>query len=212
MVYCGYTGYVYNQVILTGKRLMSGESGYAAVILLLDECDRLEGQEGAGPTQLLLHIGNTRAGSPPPPRGPRRGYSMPHGYTPVPDVIQRRSLDRADRTIADWTVSFKTGRWYMQLFFRAVDTAVHNMFIIASFWTKDGHRDARYSEIYEEYVRGKHTYGSRNAFQLRLGKALIEFAVAEALKEVGGDRSRVRRLSQIQVSANQAWAAISPTS
>jgi len=35
------------------------------------------------------------------------------------------AVDRADQVIADWTVSFKTGRLYMQLFFRAVDTAVH---------------------------------------------------------------------------------------
>jgi len=108
------------------------------------------------------------------------------------------AVDRGDRCIADWTVSCKTGRWYMQLFFRAIDTVVHNMYIIQSFWTGKDQRDERYGAIYAKYEQGRHTHGVRMTFQLHLARSLIEYAEEGALGEAGGNRTRVSWLRQRQ--------------
>lgn len=105
-------------------------------------------------------------------------------------------VDRADRAIADWTVAFKTKRWYVLLFFRAIDIAVHNIFVILTFWTGPEQRDERYADVYTDYETGKHTHGVRMAFQLRLAKSLIEYAERQAIIGAGGDRSSVRWLSR----------------
>lgn len=47
----------------------------------------------------------------------------------------------------------------MQLFFRAIDTVVHNMYIIQSFWMGKDQRDERYGAVYAKYEQG----GTRTA-------------------------------------------------
>jgi len=90
----------------------------------------------------------------------------------------------------------------MQLFFRAIDTVVHNMYIIQSFWMGKDQRDERDGAVYAKYEQGRHTHGVRMTFQLHLARSLIEYAEEGALGEAGGNRTRVSWLRQRQARSD----------
>ena len=74
-------------------------------------------------------------------------------------------VDRKDRDTADWTVSLKSSRWYMRIFYWILDSVIHSMFVIAK---EVGKADDDHP--WNEFCG----WDGRKKFQFALGHALIE--------------------------------------
>jgi hypothetical protein len=99
-------------------------------------------------------------------------------------------VDRADRGMSDFSVSFRCARWYMVCVFYCIDMALWNVWVIVRFKMEDKSEP----RVYQDYQHGKHRIEGRFRMMLDLANELIALGTKLALEEVGGDRSRVRWL------------------
>ena len=76
-------------------------------------------------------------------------------------------VDRADRDTADYTVSLRSARYYLRIFYWLLDGVVHSMFIVTGMLLRDQNDD----HPWQKYR--KH-HDARYKFQYDLGKSLIE--------------------------------------
>ena len=72
-------------------------------------------------------------------------------------------VDRMDRDNADWSVSIRTDRWYLRIFFWLLDCVVFGTYLVA---TNLG--DEEWNKKYKE------KYNGRRRFQVDLAMALFE--------------------------------------
>jgi hypothetical protein len=80
------------------------------------------------------------------------------------------AVDRMDRSIKDWGLTQRLGRYYMRIVFWLVDAAIHNMFILAMY------NAVTYGEeVWKRYLPEKSR--PRYHFQLDLAQALAEAAI-----------------------------------
>ena len=87
-----------------------------------------------------------------------------------PDVIPVYSayyngVDRKDRDSADWSVAFKSKKWYLRIFFWILDGLNHAQYITVQSAAKEGNDNS-----WTKYLQ----CGGRAAFQMDCGLALIE--------------------------------------
>ena len=112
------------------------------------------------------------------PRDPKEGGTTKRyvkgkrNRVEIPCPIQQKeyadnfhAVDRMDRNHADFTVSLKSNRWYLRLFFWMFDQVVFSMFIIVQACAKSGLRSE-----WEQYAKRN----GRFNFQIDLALTLIE--------------------------------------
>jgi hypothetical protein len=90
------------------------------------------------------------------------------------------AVDRNDRDSADYTVSIRTNRWYLRVFFWIVDRVVHMLFVVAVYCVK-----AKVGpEWWGMYLRKD----GRFQFQIDLAQALINYALEHEWEDLDGPR------------------------
>jgi hypothetical protein len=77
-------------------------------------------------------------------------------------------VDHKDRDTADWTVSLKSNRWYLRIFYWLIDGVLHAAYrIVVSVAKDDNHK-------WHKYLSKN---GGRYKFQMDLGLALISYGI-----------------------------------
>ena len=116
------------------------------------------------------------------------------------------AVDRADRGIADFSISVKTNRWYMRVAFWVLDVVLWNIWVIVTFRVDSGlERD----QFYERFNGKGGTVKRRWAFQMELADQLIRYSLEGAIAAAGGDRTRVKWAHQ--PGGGRFTAATSPS-
>jgi hypothetical protein len=83
-------------------------------------------------------------------------------------------VDHKDRDTADWTVSLKSNRWYLRIFYWLVDGILHAAYrIVLALATDNNHK-------WHQYLSKN---GGRYKFQMDLGLALISHGLGMDWKE-----------------------------
>lgn len=98
------------------------------------------------------------------------------------------AVDRADRGIADFTISVKTRRWYMRVVFWVLDVVIWNIWVIVRIRVGGGGEG---DEWYKQFDGSTGVPSGRYRFQLELADQLIAYALEQAVQEAGGDRTKV---------------------
>jgi len=101
------------------------------------------------------------------------------------------AVDRADRGIADHTISVRCSRWFMRVVFWVLDVMLWNIWVIVQF------RVAAGDEYYQMFKDNKGVPNGRYRFQLELADQLIAYSLEAAIAEAGGDRRKVKWAAQI---------------
>jgi hypothetical protein len=76
-----------------------------------------------------------------------------------------------DRDIADYTSSIRTNRWYLRVFFWALDQVVRVIFVVVLFCARSG--------IGPDYWKLYATKHGRYEFQIDLGMSIINYAIEQ---------------------------------
>ena len=84
-------------------------------------------------------------------------------------------VDRKDRAVADWTMSIRTARYYLRIFFWAVDTSIHCMFVITCEVVNGAEHPADHP--WHGYLNKD---SGRYKFQMDLAQALVEYAIEQS--------------------------------
>lgn len=89
--------------------------------------------------------------------------------------LHMNGVDNKDRDTADWTVSLKSGRFYMRIFYWVFDGVLHGMYVIVRFVVV-GDKEAAKLDPWYRYKHMDRGTG-RFEFQMDLGIALINKGV-----------------------------------
>lgn len=100
------------------------------------------------------------------------------------------AVDRADRGISDYTISVRCSRWFMRVVFWVLDVMLWNIWCIVQFRIDAG------DKYYQQFKGNTGVPSGRYRFQLELADQLIAYSLDAAIKEVGGDRSKVKWAKQ----------------
>ena len=95
------------------------------------------------------------------------------------------AVDRNDRGSADCTVTIRTNRWYMRVFFWIVDRVIQCLFVVVVFCAKDNVMP----EWWALYLKK----GGCHRFQIDLGMALINYALENEWEDINGPRPNSMR-------------------
>jgi len=100
------------------------------------------------------------------------------------------AVDRADRGIADFSISVRTRRWFMRVVFWYLDGFIWNIWCIVKF-RMNAETPGKGDGYFDKFKKKKGAIGCRYRFQLELAEQLMAYALKKAIEEAGGDRTKV---------------------
>jgi len=115
------------------------------------------------------------------------------------------AVDRADRGIADCTISVRCSRWFMRVVFWVLDVILWNIWCIVQFRIDAG------DKFYQQFKGNTGVPSGRYRFQLELADQLIAYSLEMAIKEAGGSRRNVKWAAQIGGGRFQSPASRAPS-
>ena len=115
------------------------------------------------------------------------------------------AVDRADRGIADYTISVRCSRWFMRVVFWVLDVILWNIWCIVQFRIDAG------DKYYQQFKGNTGVPSGRYRFQLELADQLIAYSLEMAIKEAGGSRRNVKWAAQIGGGRFQSPASRAPS-
>ncbi len=80
------------------------------------------------------------------------------------------AVDRNDRDSANNTVTLCTNRWYLHLFFWALDRVIHVLFVVVCIFAKNNIGP-------KKWISYTTKHGGRSKFQIELGLDLLNYAI-----------------------------------
>ena len=78
------------------------------------------------------------------------------------------AVDRNDRDSSDYSVSQRTHRWFLRLYFFLLDRVIHGCFVVVVSLTAG----------YKSWSTFRNTNGGRRNFQIQLGLELINYGIS----------------------------------
>ena len=97
-------------------------------------------------------------------------------------------VDKKGRDTSDWTVSLKSYRFYLRIFYWTFDGVIHAMYcVIKNIVAASGDKKAQKSHPFSRYV--DKDWG-RYRFQMDLGIALINHGLSLDWKDLGTDKAK----------------------
>ena len=107
-------------------------------------------------------------------------------------------MDQNDRDSADYSVSIRTNRWYLRIYFWIVDRIVHTLFVVVVFCAKANVGP----EWWALYLKKRGRY----RFQIDLGQALINYALQNEWEDIDGPRPNwIRQREFIPCDCNNCF-------
>ena len=117
-------------------------------------------------------------------------------------ALHMNGVDRKDHDIADWTISLKSNKFYMRIFYWLLDSVLHAMYCVVKAIANDSNHP---------WYKYKNKNTGRFRFQMDLGMALINYGLEKDWPEPHSEKTKpkyVRKQNYIPCGCQKCFFCI----